>query len=100
VLGMGVTVSGATVTSTYDGDGHVIGTATKSTTLGADGGNFLITQNEGSKIVLTFAKPIYGITFDMEIFPDVNSNNPNTLPDFTFKAYVNAGDTTSIGFAQ
>jgi hypothetical protein len=44
---------------------------------------------------MEFSKPVYGITFDMEIFPDVTSNV--IPPDFTFKAYASDGkELTSV----
>ncbi|MFO0965085.1 MAG: hypothetical protein U0793_05795 [Gemmataceae bacterium] len=82
ILGPGkVTVTGAFWGNGYNGEGHVVGP-----TLGSDGGNFLITdQNAGdhAKITMTFAQPISSIRFDYEIFPDVTGN-----PDFTFNAFL------------
>lgn len=84
-----LTVGGA-VLSNYDGEGYVVGPkigsapATKYTLLEKDGGKFLINNvhNGNDKITFDFAKPIYAISFDFEIFPD----GTGVTPDFTFKA--------------
>jgi len=100
--GMTVTVTGATATNSYTGDGHVIGPAlNKPLTLGTTDGavtptsvqkaadTFIATLGTDTEIDMVFNKNIYQISFDYEIFP--NGNCPtgctgSNLPDFTFMA--------------
>ena len=83
ISGVSVSVSGAAVSTDYTGEGHVVGPGGNSFTLASlSGGSFLI--NSGSnEITITTAQPIYGISFNFEIFP----NDPSYgWPAFTFKA--------------
>jgi len=108
-----VTVTGAVVDHTYNGDGHVVGpvvngSATSKTLFNEDG-DFISNTSDSSgqisnQIVITFSGvPIHGVSFDYEIFPDGTcpsmsncggAGNPN-LPDFIFLA---GGSTLSQVF--
>jgi hypothetical protein len=89
--GISVSISGAAPGDGYNADGHVVGPGGNSFTLAnLSGGSFLI--NSGSnEITITTAQPIYGISFNFEIFPNDsvpngNQTKPSNWPDFTFKA--------------
>lgn len=104
-----ITVTGARGERNYTGDNFVVGPVSGNTvtslTLGnSDGGvprlgsldTFLITGTHSSgadRIVLTFPKPVYQISFDYEIFP----NGDGRTPDFSFIA---DGDTMFVTIAQ
>jgi len=90
-----VSVTGAVPGNNYNGDGHVVGPGGNSLTLGSiDGGNFIMTGNGSDRITMVFSQPINGITFDMQIFPEVHNT-----PDFTFRAWENADDKNPIPLA-
>jgi hypothetical protein len=103
-LGAGsVTVQGAMATSSYTADGHVVGPVSDGVivprALGTtDGGlphpgndGFLMNASGSDRITMHFARPIYAVSFDYEIFPnaqvrDGTRTDPHLYPDFTFKA--------------
>ncbi|HEV3258154.1 MAG TPA: PEP-CTERM sorting domain-containing protein [Gemmataceae bacterium] len=75
-----ITVTGAGYSTSYTGDGHVVGPMMNghptSATLASGGNGFLF--NDGSdRITMLFSFPIYGLSFNYEIFPD------GTVPDGT-----------------
>lgn len=110
VVGATIAVTGAAISSTtYNGDGHVVGTPgspTVSTTLSSGGSdNFIINNNPGTNWSFTFTGlTITNVSFDYEIFPDGTCTSwtsggcggPGTTiggatvypnqPDFTFTA--------------
>ena len=126
--GMTVTVTGAVGEANYTGDDHVVGpmsggVATPLTLGDTDLGvqhalpwdSYLVnsTANGNDRITMVFNKPIYGVSFDFEIFPDgtcpdggasgcANTSAAN-WPDFSFRAngaqvfYVDAIDPSNIG---
>src|SRR5882724_3410384 len=91
------------VTSSYDGEGHVVGPGGVPVTLGTtDGGvghggandNFLYTFG-GTYIQMTFSGlTVSSISFDYEIFPDNTCSVGNCaagFPDFLFNTQVGNG---------
>jgi len=100
-----VTVTGAIGGGNYTGDQHVVGpvsgansgtpTVTSQTLATLDNGNFIRTSAD--RIVLSLSQPIYGISLDMQIFPEANNT-----PDFTFLAYqtyVNSSNNVPIAIS-
>ena len=113
-LPTGLVVYGAKADKNYTGDNHVVGACTpapcsagdsiRSLTLGTsdgttyhDGLDAYIYNHDSVKFTMTFPFPVYGVSFDYEIFPNASCGNPNgnyptpssgcgTPPDFTFKA--------------
>jgi hypothetical protein len=93
-------VTGAIGGGNYTGDQHVVGpvsgaTVTSQTLATLDNGNFIRTSAD--RIVLTLSQPIYGISLDMQIFPEANNT-----PDFTFLAYqtyVNSSNNVPIAIS-
>lgn len=105
VPGGSVTVTGARVEASYTGDGHAVGPLVSgrpaALTLGTTDGSvphlgsldsFLV--NSGSdRITMEFSFPIFGVSFDYQIFPDgtlpdgtvTTPANPD-WPDFSFRA--------------
>ncbi|MDD5331077.1 MAG: PEP-CTERM sorting domain-containing protein [Sulfuricella sp.] len=101
-----VTVSGALARKSYDGDDHAVGpvsghTVTSETLGTSDGGvhhsgafDTFLTNSGADRIIMTFAVPIYSVSFDYEIFPDGTCPRQSTgcqptssiWPDFTFIA--------------
>jgi len=101
--GCSVTVSGAVVDTTYNGEGHVVGPGGTSLTLGNSDGatsnsdsaaehsgpddSFIATTNDNSQQISTQIDLVFkGLTitnlgFDFEIFPEAGSN-----PDFELEA--------------
>lgn len=101
-----VSVSGASVDTTYNGDGHVVGNNGNSLTLGTSDGatnNSTLTpsttydsflsnvtnsaQTVSSEIIISFTQAVNVTGFDYQIFPDAtcpNSGSCPSLPDFTF----------------
>jgi hypothetical protein len=109
-----VTVTGATATKTYNGEGHVIGqqvgNSVKSVTLGTGDGvggpqhwnnldTFLYTLGS-TQIQMDFTGiAISNISFDFQIFPDVHclsSTNCWSLPDFSFRTSTNNWATNTL----
>ena len=98
--GVSVTVAGAIATTTYNGDGHVVGPgsgASSYTLDNMDNGKFITNNAPGSNdILMTFTglpADVYNVSFDLEIFPDGTcpslSNcgaGDSNLPDLTFLA--------------
>jgi hypothetical protein len=114
----GVSVIGATSERNYNAEGHVVGPVTTvsrsashgsgkgsrkqtvtSETLGTTDGSvphagppdtFLINTAGANQITISFPAPIYGVSFDYEIFPDQTCATagcpPGDWPDFTFVA--------------
>jgi hypothetical protein len=97
-VGCSVTISGGAVIDTsYNADGHVVGTSTRSLTLGTSDGatnnnatptaggydNFLAnTDNSGNQQSDHFSIIFHGITlesisFDFEVFPDISCQQLN-----------------------
>lgn len=76
--GQNVMISGGTFNTTgnpYTADGHVVGPNGSSYTLAnLDNAGFYT----GSLITVTFSKPIYAVSFDYEIFPNINLTNGTT----------------------
>ena len=102
-----VTVTGASVDTTYNGDGHVVGNNGKSLTLGTSDGatnNSTLTPSStydsflsnvtnsastiSSEIIISFTQAVNVTGFDYEIFPDAtcpsSTNCSSGVPDFTF----------------
>jgi hypothetical protein len=102
-----VTVTGAATDTTYNGDGHVVGSNGNSLTLGTSDGatnNSTLTPTTtydtflsnvtnsastvSSEIIITFSQAVTLKGFDYEIFPDAScpssSNCSAGVPDFTF----------------
>jgi hypothetical protein len=109
-----VTVTGASVDTTYSGDSHVVGNNGKSLTLGTSDGatnNSTLTpsttydsflsnvtnsaQTISSEIIITFSQAVNVTGFDYEIFPDMTCSSPSNCnsgtPDFTFATNGNVG---------
>jgi hypothetical protein len=120
-LANGVTVTGSKAEKNYTGDNHVVGpvvgNVVTSLTLGnSDFGiqhplpyDTYLVNNDSIKITMSFAFPIYNVSFDYEIFPNGSCGDPNAnfptpkgncsvWPDFTFKA-GNSVSTSTILYA-
>ena len=111
-----VTVSGASVDTTYSGDSHVVGNNGKSLTLGTSDGatnnstltplttydNFLSNVTNSAStvsngITMTFSQAVNLKSFDFEIFPDAScpsSGSCPTVPDF--ELYINGSGTATF----
>lgn len=111
-----VTVSGASVDTTYSGDSHVVGNNGKSLTLGTSDGatnnstltptttydNFLSNVTNSAStvsngITMTFSQAVNLKSFDFEIFPDAScpkSSSCPSLPDF--ELYINGSGTATF----
>jgi hypothetical protein len=92
--GKTVTVTGAQVDTTYNGDGHVVGpgTGSVSTTLGTDA---FIDTFSSTEIDMKFNFAIYNVSFDYEIFPDASCqvlNSANCGGSPTAGIYPNQPD--------
>lgn len=115
----GVSVWGAAIEANYTGDNFVVGPVTvngtgrptvKSLTLGnsdhagdGDPANLIpraswdsyIYNHDAVKITMQFAFPVYGVSFDYEIFPNSKCADPpatcSVFPDFRLRA-GNTGD--------
>jgi PEP-CTERM motif len=97
-----VVVAGSQASNSYNGDGHVVGPGTGSTSLTlatSDGtmqhlnttDTFIDNVSSATEISMTFSGlKIYGVSFDYEIFPDgtcpTGNNCGSNYPDFTFSA--------------
>jgi hypothetical protein len=93
-----VSVTGAVASTSYNGDGHVVGpvnghTVTSFTLFNMDNNPFIMNaQTTGNdRIKMVFSFPIYSVSFDYEIFPDGTAQQP---PDFTFA--VGTGGATTV----
>ena len=86
-----VTVTGATASTTYNADGHVVGpgngdSVSSFTLFNEDHNPFLMnsgTGGNGDRITLVFNFKVHAVSFNYEIFPDGTAHQP---PDFTFAA--------------
>ncbi len=101
-----VTVTGATALTSYNGDNHAVGptnwhTVTSETLGTSDGGvhhnggfDAFLANKGADRITMLFSNPIYGLSFDYEIFPDGTCPKQGTgcqpsgsnWPDFTLIA--------------
>jgi len=97
-----VVVAGSQASKTYNGDGHVVGPGTGSTSLTlatSDGtvqhlgttDTFIDNVSSSTEISMTFSGlKIYSVSFDYEIFPDgtcpTGTGCSSNYPDFTFDA--------------
>ena len=111
-----VTVSGASVDTTYSGDSHVVGNNGKSLTLGTSNGatnnstltpsstydNFLSNVTNSAStvsngITMTFSQPVNLKSFDFEIFPDASCPNKYSCPSLPdFELYINGSGTATF----
>jgi hypothetical protein len=86
-----VSVTGAVASTTYTGDGHVVGPVngkkvSSYTLFNMDHSPFLMNSaatGKDDRITLSFSFKIYKVSFDYEIFPD---GSKEQAPDFTFAA--------------
>jgi hypothetical protein len=84
-----VTVTGATASTTYNADGHVVGpvnghSVSSFTLFNQDHNPFLMNSatTGNDRITLLFRFKVHAVSFDYEIFPD----GTGQTPDFTFAA--------------
>ena len=84
-----VTVTGATASTTYNADGHVVGpvngdSVSSFTLFNQDHNPFLMNSaaTGHDRITLAFNFKVHSVSFDYEIFPD----GTGQTPDFTFAA--------------
>jgi hypothetical protein len=85
-----VTVTGATASTTYNADGHVVGpvnghSVSSFTLFNKDHNPFLMNSatTGNDRITLAFGFKVDAVSFDYEIFPDGTAHQP---PDFSFAA--------------
>ena len=87
--GATVTAAGALASTTYNGEGYVVGPVSGNTvtsyTLATLDGVFLYNNQPSDRITLNFSKAVYSVKFDYEIFPD----GSGSTPDFEFAANGN-----------
>jgi hypothetical protein len=89
-----ITVTGAGYSTSYTGEGHVVGPVIGGQPIShtlASGGNGFLFNNGADRITMQFSFPIYGLSFNYEIFPDGSVADgthvpPSQYPDLTVKA--------------
>jgi len=101
--GQSVTVSGASTSNSYTGDGHATGTVSGTTVTpltladtdngtqhGGSADTFLLNSSSSDILMQFSGLTIYSVSFDLEIFPDgtcpTGGNCGANWPDFTFDA--------------